>query len=168
MFNPFSPSELSKPNFSLNNTYKIRHLVMRKWNWSNKANYWRLKVIFSQICSMKSMDISWENLTIQLGLKELRAFRGLQTFFKQEFSRAWCISKDFSMHVQFLCNIVEPIHGRRIRERTTFCVFPFGKLYCVKNWMRDLKVTRMHEQRISTCYKIFSANRFENYLLLSP
>ena len=31
-------------------------------NWSNKANYWRLKVKFSQICSMKSMGSGWENL----------------------------------------------------------------------------------------------------------
>ena len=30
-FNPFSPSQLSIPNFSWHNTYKIRHLVVRKW-----------------------------------------------------------------------------------------------------------------------------------------
>ena len=40
-------------------------------NWSNKANYWRLKVKFSQVCSMKSMGSGWENLTIQLALKGL-------------------------------------------------------------------------------------------------
>ena len=28
--NPFSPSHLSSPNLSLHNTYKLRHLVMRK------------------------------------------------------------------------------------------------------------------------------------------
>ena len=28
--NPFSPTNLSSPNFSFHNTYKIRHLVMRK------------------------------------------------------------------------------------------------------------------------------------------
>ena len=36
-FNAFNPSKLSTPNFSLYNTYKIRHLVMRKWElikWS--------------------------------------------------------------------------------------------------------------------------------------
>ena len=38
-------------------------------NWSN--NYWRLKVKFSQICSMKSMDSGWENLKMQLALKGL-------------------------------------------------------------------------------------------------
>ena len=41
-------------------------------NWSNKANYWRLKVKFSQICSMKSMGSGWENLKILLALKGLR------------------------------------------------------------------------------------------------
>ena len=40
-------------------------------NWSNKANYWRLKVKFSQIRSMKSMGSGWENLKIQLALKGL-------------------------------------------------------------------------------------------------
>ena len=30
VLNPFSPGQLSTPNFSLHNTYKIRHLVMRK------------------------------------------------------------------------------------------------------------------------------------------
>ena len=29
-FNPFNPSQLSTPNFSLHNTYKIRYLVIRK------------------------------------------------------------------------------------------------------------------------------------------
>ena len=37
-----------------------------------KANYWRLKVKFSQICSMKSIGSGWENLNIQLALKGLR------------------------------------------------------------------------------------------------
>ena len=72
VLNPFSASQLSTTNFSLYNTYKIWHLVMRNENWSNKANYWRLKVKFSQICSMKSMDSGWENLKIQLALKGLR------------------------------------------------------------------------------------------------
>ena len=42
-------------------------------NRSNKANYRRLKVKFSQISSMKSMDSGWENLKIQLALKGLSA-----------------------------------------------------------------------------------------------
>ena len=30
LLNPFSPSQLGTPKFSLHNTYKIRHLGMRK------------------------------------------------------------------------------------------------------------------------------------------
>ena len=70
-FNPFSPSQLSTPNFSSHNTYKIRQLVMRNWELI-KANYLGLKVKFSHTCLMKSMGTSWENLTIQLGLKGLK------------------------------------------------------------------------------------------------
>ena len=71
-FNPFTTSKLSTPNFSLHNTQKVRHLVMRKRDWSNKANCWTLKVKLSQTCSMKSMGSNSENLTIQLGLKGLK------------------------------------------------------------------------------------------------
>ena len=46
----------------------ITHAKYEIWwweneNWSNKANYWRLKLKFSQICSMKSMGSGWKNTT---------------------------------------------------------------------------------------------------------
>ena len=51
---------------------------MRKWELIKKANYWRLKVKFSETYLMKSMGSSWENLTIQLGLKGLISFVCIQ------------------------------------------------------------------------------------------
>ena len=66
--NPFIASQLSTTNFSLYYTYKTDIWWWENENWSNKANYWRLKVKFSQICSMKSMGSGWENLKIQLAL----------------------------------------------------------------------------------------------------
>ena len=46
-------------------------------NWSNKANYWRLKLKFSHICSMKSMGSGWENLKIQLAMKGLKCLTNM-------------------------------------------------------------------------------------------
>ena len=41
--NLFSPSQLLTPNFSLHNTYKIRHLVMRNWEMIKQSKL--LKII---------------------------------------------------------------------------------------------------------------------------
>ena len=46
--NPFSASQLSTANFSLYNTHKIWHLVMRKWELIKQS---RLLKIKSQILS---------------------------------------------------------------------------------------------------------------------
>ena len=48
IFNPFSASQLSTPNFSLYNTYKIWHLVMRKWELIKQSQILKIK---SQILS---------------------------------------------------------------------------------------------------------------------
>ena len=71
LINPFSPSHLSSSNFSLHKTYKVRHLVMRKWELIKQSKLLKIKSKFSQTCSMKSKGSSWENLIIQLGLKGL-------------------------------------------------------------------------------------------------
>ena len=47
-FNPFSASQLSTTNFSLYNTYKIWHLVMRKWEVIKQSQLLKIK---SQILS---------------------------------------------------------------------------------------------------------------------
>ena len=47
-FNPFSASQLSTTNFSLYNTYKIWHLVMRKWELIKHSQLLKIK---SQILS---------------------------------------------------------------------------------------------------------------------
>ena len=46
--NPFSASQLSTTNFSLYNTYKIWHLVMRKWELIKQSKLLKIK---SQIIS---------------------------------------------------------------------------------------------------------------------
>ena len=71
IFNPFSSSHLSSPNFSLHNTYKLRHLVMRKWELIKQSKLLKIKSWRSQTCSMKSMGSGCENLAVQLGLKGL-------------------------------------------------------------------------------------------------
>ena len=48
VINPFGPSQLSTPNFSWHNTYKIRHLVMRKWQLIKQS---KLPKINSKILS---------------------------------------------------------------------------------------------------------------------
>ena len=40
---PFSGSQLSTTNFSLYNTYKIRHLVMRKWELIKQSQLLKIK-----------------------------------------------------------------------------------------------------------------------------
>ena len=42
-FNLFSPSYLSTPNFSLQNTYQIRHLVMKKWELIKESKLLKIK-----------------------------------------------------------------------------------------------------------------------------
>ena len=41
--NPFSPNTLSTPNFSLHNTYKIWHLVIRKWELIKQSKLLKIK-----------------------------------------------------------------------------------------------------------------------------
>ena len=41
--NPFSPSQLSTPNFSLHNTYKTILLVMRKWELIKQSKPLKIK-----------------------------------------------------------------------------------------------------------------------------
>ena len=48
ILNPFSASQLSTTNFSLYNTYKIGHLVMRKWELIKQSQLLKIK---SQILS---------------------------------------------------------------------------------------------------------------------
>ena len=43
LLNPFSPSPLSTLNFSLHNTYKIRHLVIRKWELIKQSKLLKIK-----------------------------------------------------------------------------------------------------------------------------
>ena len=59
VFNPFSPVCYWHPTFPY---------------------YWRLKVQFSQICSMKSMGSIWENLPIHLGLERFNIVTTLVVF----------------------------------------------------------------------------------------
>ena len=122
--NPFSASQLSTTNFSLYNTYKIWHLVMRNENWSNKANYWRLKVKFSQICSMKSMGSGWENLKIQLALKGLNNFEVWVSSFLCTTTAlcdvfAWFSCLIFRIGIDLLLNLLNT--GFTIIENGLFC-----------------------------------------------
>ena len=43
VFNPFNPSQLSTPNFSLHNTYEVRHLLMRKWELIKQSKLLKIK-----------------------------------------------------------------------------------------------------------------------------
>ena len=43
LFNPFSPSQLSTTNFSLDNAYKIWHLVIRKWDLIKQSKLLKIK-----------------------------------------------------------------------------------------------------------------------------
>ena len=43
LFDPFSPSQLSTPNFSLRKTYKIRHLVVRNWELVKQSKLLMIK-----------------------------------------------------------------------------------------------------------------------------
>ena len=100
--NPFSASQLSTANFSLYNTYKIWHLVMRKWELIKQSQLLKIKVKFSQICSMKSMGSGWENLKIQLALKGLMIAAVLsklpQRFLRFTFS-TWNCSSQFASQI---------------------------------------------------------------------
>ena len=44
-FNPFSPSQLSTPNFSQHNTYKIRYLEMKKWELIKQSKLLKIKIL---------------------------------------------------------------------------------------------------------------------------
>ena len=44
LLNAFSPSQLLTPNFSLHNTYKIRHLVVRKWELIKQSKLLKIKI----------------------------------------------------------------------------------------------------------------------------
>ena len=55
-FNPFNPNQLSTLNFSLHNIYKIRHLVMRKWELMNQSKLLKIKSkILSSLFNEKYM-----------------------------------------------------------------------------------------------------------------
>ena len=43
IFNPFSPNQLSTPNFFLHIIYKIRHLVIRKWDLIKHSKLLKIK-----------------------------------------------------------------------------------------------------------------------------
>ena len=43
LFNPFNPSQLLTPNFSLHNTYKIRQLVMKTWGLIKQSKLLKIK-----------------------------------------------------------------------------------------------------------------------------
>ena len=43
LLNPFSSSQLSAPNFSSLNTYKIGHLVKRKWEVIKQSKLLKIK-----------------------------------------------------------------------------------------------------------------------------
>ena len=61
VFNPFNnPSQLSTPNFSLHNTYKIRRLVMRKMRIIKQSKLLKIK---SKILS----DLFNEKPSLKLG-----------------------------------------------------------------------------------------------------
>ena len=79
LFNPFSPSQLSTPNFSLHITYQIKHLEIRKRELIKQSKLLKIKnKILSNL--MKSIGSSWENLITQLGLKGLNKHRILITY----------------------------------------------------------------------------------------
>ena len=68
-----------------------------------KAKYRRLKVNFSQSCSVKSIGSSWENLTIQQGLK------GLATLQLSFFLKLWFYSvPSCNFNIFLLAHNVDP------------------------------------------------------------
>ena len=72
--NPFSPSKLSRTNFLHNIQNRTFSNEKVSIDQTKQTTEDFKKVKFSQICTMKSMGSSWENLTIQLELKGLSLF----------------------------------------------------------------------------------------------
>ena len=55
--NSFSPSPLSTSNFSLHNTYKIKHLVIRKWELIKQRKLY-FSLVFSHLLEHKASVLS--------------------------------------------------------------------------------------------------------------
>ena len=64
-------SQLSTPNFSLHNSYKIKYLVKRKWELIKQSKLLKIKITILLSLFNEKYGLSWENFTIQLGLKGL-------------------------------------------------------------------------------------------------